>query len=113
MEYRQLFCQPAAAGFMKSATLTALGGSFPMSDSYMAKASPIWCMLLRQAVRFAFALARVSAGRSSAAKMAMMAITTNSSMSVKAREGVISQLVFNDGAVSVCQCPMEIGRAHV
>ena len=66
-----------------------------MSDSYMTKAIPIWCILLRQAVRFAFALARASAGRSSAAKIAMMAITTNNSMSVKARESFISWLILS------------------
>src|SRR6266513_3167579 len=39
----------------------------------------------RQRTVFAFVLARLSAGRSRPARMAMMAITTRSSMSVKAR----------------------------
>jgi hypothetical protein len=41
---------------------------------------------------FAFALADASAGKSNAAKMAMMAITTNSSISVKARKNFIRSL---------------------
>jgi hypothetical protein len=45
---------------------------------------PIWWRLLLQAVDKPAALARDKAGRSSAARMAMMAITTNSSISVKA-----------------------------
>src|SRR6266498_1538810 len=51
---------------------------------YMAQAIVIWCLLLRQWVRWAFALALDSAGRSMAAKMAIMAITTSNSISVNA-----------------------------
>jgi hypothetical protein len=48
-------------------------------------ASPSWCRLLRQEAPNAFSLALANAGRSMAARMAMMAITTKSSISVKAR----------------------------
>src|ERR1051325_2065279 len=48
---------------------------------------PICRLLLRQLMRWAFTLARLSAGKSRAAKMAMMAMTTNSSMRVKAGAG--------------------------
>ena len=41
-------------------------------------------MLLKQAMRLPFSLAFESAGRSIAAKIAMMAITTSSSIKVKA-----------------------------
>lgn len=45
-----------------------------------------WRRLLLQEVRFAFSLARLRAGRSIAARMAMIAITTKSSINVKASE---------------------------
>src|SRR5580704_19625701 len=47
-----------------------------------------WCMLFLQAARLPFSLADASAGRSSAARMAMMATTTNSSISVNAVTGL-------------------------
>jgi hypothetical protein len=43
-------------------------------------------MLDLQPARLAFSLARAKAGRSRAARMAMIAITTNSSISVKPRQ---------------------------
>ena len=43
----------------------------------------IWCWLLVQLVRLAWALARANAGRSIAARIAMIAITTSNSISVK------------------------------
>jgi hypothetical protein len=52
---------------------------------YIDKAKPTWCKLLLQRVLSAAVLARDSEGNKSAAKMAMMAMTTNNSMSVKAR----------------------------
>jgi ATP-dependent Clp protease ATP-binding subunit ClpA len=52
---------------------------------YIDKAKPTWCKLLLQRVLNAAVLARDSEGNKSAAKMAMMAMTTNNSMSVKAR----------------------------
>jgi hypothetical protein len=44
--------------------------------------------LLAQSARHADALLRANAGSNSAARMAMMAMTTNSSMSVKAPPGL-------------------------
>src|SRR5437016_15809 len=49
------------------------------------QAMPICLRLLRHFVWRAFPLARARAGRSSEARMAIMAMTTNSSISVKAR----------------------------
>src|SRR5439155_338935 len=45
-----------------------------------------WRMLLRQEIRLALYLARVRVGSSSAARIAMMAMTTSNSISVKARQ---------------------------
>src|SRR5437764_926191 len=50
---------------------------------------PIWRLLLRHWVCFAFALARASAGRSNPARIAMMAITTSNSMRVNAPRRLI------------------------
>ncbi len=50
----------------------------------MRKPNPTCLRLLVQLMRAALALALASAGKSKPARMAMMAITTNSSMSVKA-----------------------------
>src|SRR5207245_9755137 len=47
--------------------------------------TPICLRLLRHWVRLAFSLARESTGRSIAARIAMMAITTSSSIRVKPR----------------------------
>ena len=44
-----------------------------------------WCMLLLHAARLPFSFADASAGSSSAARIAMMAITTSNSIKVKAR----------------------------
>jgi hypothetical protein len=52
----------------------------------MIKAKPICLLLFMQDAACAFALAFAKAGNSIAAKMAMMAITTNSSISVNAVE---------------------------
>src|SRR4051812_16754559 len=48
-------------------------------------AMPIWRRLLRQAMRLALDFARERAGRSMPARIAMMAMTTRRSMSVKPR----------------------------
>src|SRR5437899_6318462 len=45
---------------------------------------PIWRLLLRHWICLAFDFARASAGRSRPARIAMMAMTTSSSMRVKA-----------------------------
>ena len=49
-------------------------------------ASAIWWLLLIHVVRLAWSLARLNAGNNSAAKIAMMAMTTSSSTRVKAVE---------------------------
>src|ERR1039457_1626866 len=54
-----------------------------LSSLYMAVATPICLWLLRQLMALAFSLALLKAGKSIAARMAMMAITTNSSIRVK------------------------------
>jgi hypothetical protein len=54
------------------------------SPRYNAVATPIWCRFERQAVCDARARALARAGSNIPARMAMMAITTRSSMSVKA-----------------------------
>jgi hypothetical protein len=70
----------------------------------------VWCMLLRQAARLPFSLAEASAGSSRAAKMAMMAITTNNSIRVNPRFPAPRNLRFRkvcingflSGTASVC-----------
>src|SRR2546425_9955998 len=52
----------------------------------MIQHSPNCLMLLRQAMPWALVFALASAGKSKPARMAMMAITTRSSMSVNPRE---------------------------
>ena len=61
------------------------GSLFSFSLPYICQASPICLRLLRQLVRFADSLARASAGKSSDARMAIMAMTTSSSIKVNAR----------------------------
>src|ERR1041385_1614366 len=51
---------------------------------YISMATPTCSRLLAQLIRQAFCLALARAGSSSAARIAMMAMTTRSSMSVKA-----------------------------
>src|ERR1035438_7168184 len=55
------------------------------SPANMMKPMPSWRRLLVHLMRWALALALASAGKSIAAKMAMMAMTTNNSIRVKAR----------------------------
>src|ERR1044072_2328319 len=50
----------------------------------MAAARPIWRMLLRHVAFFAVSLDRARTGKSSAARIAIIAITTSSSMRVNA-----------------------------
>src|SRR6266852_7501156 len=56
----------------------------PLSSEYMCSANCICFRLLRQEMPSAFALALLKAGSSSAARIAMIAITTSSSMRVNA-----------------------------
>jgi hypothetical protein len=55
-----------------------------LSERYVVRPMPIWGRFERQRVVRALALARDSVGRSIAAIREMMAMTTSSSMSVKA-----------------------------
>src|SRR6266567_9527157 len=60
------------------------GGKYSwLSPAYMWKPSPICRLLLQQAMALALSLALANAGRSIAARMAMMAITTSNSINVK------------------------------
>ena len=55
-----------------------------LSVLYMLIHKPIWWRLFAQPIRNARSLALLKAGSSSAARIAMIAITTNSSISVNA-----------------------------
>ncbi len=64
-----------------------------MSSLNMFRASMI-CLLLFQSMElWALSLARARAGNNSAARMAMMAITTSNSMSVKPRMTLVSSVL--------------------
>src|SRR6266704_1208013 len=56
------------------------------SSAYILNANPHCLLLLRHAVAWALDLALLKAGNSMAARMAMMAMTTRSSIKVNARE---------------------------
>src|ERR1700682_5117517 len=58
----------------------------PKSSEYVCHAIIICLLLFRQDRPWAFAFALLKAGRIMAARMAMMAMTTNSSISVNAPE---------------------------
>src|SRR6266702_7661873 len=66
-------------------TETDQGNLSPLSLAQTRRPKPTCFSLLMQSRRLAFALALASAGRSNPARMAMIAMTTNNSMSVKAR----------------------------
>jgi hypothetical protein len=62
-----------------------LPGSFCwLSSAYMIQAKPSCLALFTQTILCAFVLAFAKAGNNNPARMAMMAITTNNSISVKA-----------------------------
>src|SRR5882724_4955376 len=63
-----------------------------LSPAYIRKPRAICLLLLTQAMALAFSLARASAGSSSDARMAIMAMTTSSSIKVKPDLG--GQFVF-------------------
>jgi len=64
-----------------------------LSSQNIFRASMI-CLLLFQSMElWALSLARARAGNNSAANMAMMAITTNNSMSVKPRMTLVSSIL--------------------
>src|SRR6266542_6872916 len=62
------------------------GRTLSLSLRYVCIASPIWRRLLRSFVALARSKMLVYAGTASAATIAMIAITTSNSISVKARE---------------------------
>src|SRR2546422_1011944 len=62
------------------------GNELFASPAYMVRASPHCLQLLAQSTLSALALAFARAGNNKAARMAMMAMTTSSSMSVNARQ---------------------------
>src|SRR6266849_8567169 len=66
-------------------TETDQGNLSPLSLAQTRRPKLTCFSLAMQSMRFAFALALASAGRSNPARMAMIAMTTNNSMSVKAR----------------------------
>src|ERR1035441_185279 len=82
------------------AVLTAVGYLSPWSPSHTLKARPICLMLLTHFIRFAASLALSNAGNSRPARMAMMAITTRSSMRVKAFDGFA--MIFFIGCIGLC-----------
>src|ERR1043166_767198 len=65
-----------------------------LSLLYMLLAIPIWRMLLRHGVDLAFDFARPSAGKSKAAKMAMIAMATKSSTIVNAQFLLVAKDAF-------------------
>src|SRR6266568_1369023 len=66
-------------------TETDHGNLSPLSLAQLRRPKTPFFSLTMQSRRLAFALALASAGRSNPANMAMIAMTTNNSMSVKAR----------------------------
>src|SRR5262249_42307358 len=75
---------PQRALSVASRSVTALGKWSVLSDNNILNATPSWRVLEMHAPRRAESLARASAGNSMAARMAMMAMTTSSSISVNA-----------------------------
>src|SRR6516164_4063601 len=66
-----------------------------LSAAYMTQARPSCLLLFMQEAATALVLARFNAGNSMAARMAMMAMTTSSSISVNpARRDFILEAVF-------------------
>ena len=66
------------------AGLKAYGYLSWWSCTYICRAKPIWCKWFLQVVEWAQALAMESAGNNKAARIAMMAMTTRSSIKVNA-----------------------------
>jgi hypothetical protein len=63
------------------------GKKSPLSPAYIVTAKPICFVLLIQAIAFALSFALLNAGSNMAARIAIIAITTSSSISVKAAFG--------------------------
>ena len=71
---------------MEREVLPSSGTWSPLSSAYILKPKAHCFILFKQVIFWAFDLALASAGSSRAARIAMMAITTRSSISVKARK---------------------------
>src|SRR5437764_14954225 len=67
-----------------AAPATFIGKASPLSSAQVLKDKPTCFRLFTQLMRCARALARASAGSNMAAKMAIIAMTTNNSIKVKA-----------------------------
>src|SRR5436190_22259551 len=74
----------------------AVGRRSSLSSPYICIASPIWRRLPVQAMVLPFSLARPSVGKSMLARMEMIAITTSSSINVKARSRMFTLLSLAD-----------------
>src|SRR5580765_65639 len=66
--------------YLKPPWTKRVPGYFPLSCTYITVAMPSWRMLLRQAVCSAFDFALLNAGNKRLARMAMIAMTTSSSI---------------------------------
>ena len=73
----------------------------PLSAMYKCHPLTNCLTLFMQTIRYAFSLALLSAGRSKAARMAMIAITTRSSIKVKALGSTRAHLVNAAGGFSL------------
>src|SRR5260221_3542494 len=82
---------PSAAGGCG----TNHGNLSPWSWLHMRRAKPICLRLLTQLIRWARAFALAKAGRSSPARIAIIAITTSSSIRVKAFLRIVVCLIFS------------------
>src|SRR5262245_56217041 len=80
---------------MKSYTWDARGGSFSLSISKRIRPNPICRILFKQEVCLTLAIALASASKSIATRMAMIAMTTSSSIKVNPRASRLEKdLVF-------------------
>ena len=76
------FSHPVHHEFVSVDTPPGLGTNLALSELYKLYARACCFKLLRQLMPSALVLARLSAGNSMAARMAMMAMTTNNSIKV-------------------------------
>src|SRR6185295_19162161 len=78
---------PVSQAYWPLSAVPSLGITSTLSVAVICKAIPHWRRFERQFVACARCLALESAGNRSAARIAMMAITTSNSISVKPRGG--------------------------
>src|SRR3954471_3387431 len=94
-----------------------MGRRSPLSFTYMIQARMSCLLLFMHETACARALARLKAGNSMAAKIAMIAMTTSNSIRVKAEErgteaaliGFGIMLLDHPGRLSVCTAPKTSG----